>query len=87
MLEMIERALAEDVGEGDATTAATVDAGVRGRATIRQKAPGVISGLDVAEAVFRALDPDVALERLGPEGEWREAGRSCCAPKAPPARC
>jgi nicotinate-nucleotide pyrophosphorylase (carboxylating) len=74
MLDMIDRALAEDVGEGDATTAATVDAGVRGRATIRQKAPGVISGLDVAEAVFRALDPDVVLERLGPEGEWREAG-------------
>jgi nicotinate-nucleotide pyrophosphorylase (carboxylating) len=34
----------------------------------------VISGLDVAEAVFRRLDPDVATERLGPEGEWREGG-------------
>jgi nicotinate-nucleotide pyrophosphorylase (carboxylating) len=28
----------------------------------------------VAEAVFRRLDPDAAIERLGPEGEWREAG-------------
>jgi nicotinate-nucleotide pyrophosphorylase (carboxylating) len=74
MLEMIDRALAEDVGDGDATTAATVDAGVRGRATIRQKAPGVISGLAAAESVFRTLDPEVRLERLGPEGEWREAG-------------
>jgi nicotinate-nucleotide pyrophosphorylase (carboxylating) len=34
----------------------------------------VISGLGVAEAVFRRLDPDAAIERLGPEGEWREAG-------------
>ena len=56
--ELIERALAEDVGDGDATTAATVDADARARATITQKAPGVISGLDVAEAVFRRLDPD-----------------------------
>jgi nicotinate-nucleotide pyrophosphorylase (carboxylating) len=72
--ELIERALAEDVGPGDATTEATVDAAARARATITQKAPGVISGLAVAEAVFRRLDPDAAIERLGPEGEWREAG-------------
>jgi nicotinate-nucleotide pyrophosphorylase (carboxylating) len=74
MLELIDRALAEDVGDGDVTTAATVDASVQGRATITQKAPGVISGLGAAEEVFRRLDPDVALERLGPEGEWRGAG-------------
>jgi nicotinate-nucleotide pyrophosphorylase (carboxylating) len=72
--ELIDRALAEDVGAGDATTEATVDRAARARATITQKAPGVISGLDVAEAVFRRLDPDAVVERLGPEGSWREAG-------------
>jgi nicotinate-nucleotide pyrophosphorylase (carboxylating) len=72
--ELIDRALAEDVGAGDATTEATVDAAARARATITQKQPGVISGLEVAEAVFRRLDPEAAIERLGPEGEWREAG-------------
>jgi nicotinate-nucleotide pyrophosphorylase (carboxylating) len=72
--EIIDRALAEDVGDGDATTLATVPAGARARGTIRQKAPGVISGLAAAEAVFRRLDPDARIERLGPEGEWREAG-------------
>jgi nicotinate-nucleotide pyrophosphorylase (carboxylating) len=73
-LDLIDRALAEDVGPGDATTEATVDPAARARATITQKAPGVISGLAVAEAVFRRLDPDAVIERLGPEGEWREAG-------------
>jgi nicotinate-nucleotide pyrophosphorylase (carboxylating) len=72
--DLIARALAEDVGDGDATTEATVDAHTRARATITQKAPGVISGLDVAEAVFHRLDPDARIERLGPKGEWREAG-------------
>jgi nicotinate-nucleotide pyrophosphorylase (carboxylating) len=72
--DLIERALAEDVGDSDATTEATVPADARARATITQKAPGVISGLDVAEAVFRRLDPEAAIEPLGPEGEWREAG-------------
>jgi nicotinate-nucleotide pyrophosphorylase (carboxylating) len=73
MDDLIDRALAEDVGDGDATTEATVDENARARATITQKAPGVISGLEIAAAVFRRLDPDVELE-LGPVGEWREAG-------------
>jgi nicotinate-nucleotide pyrophosphorylase (carboxylating) len=73
-LELIDRALHEDVGGGDVTSEATIDAAARARATITQKAPGVISGLAVAEAVFRRLDPDATIERLGPEGEWREAG-------------
>jgi nicotinate-nucleotide pyrophosphorylase (carboxylating) len=73
-LALIDRALAEDVGDGDATAQATVDPAARARATITQKAPGVISGVAVAEAVFRRLDPDVAVQRLGPEGEWRQGG-------------
>jgi nicotinate-nucleotide pyrophosphorylase (carboxylating) len=72
--DLVARALAEDVGAGDVTTLATVPESARAVATITQKAPGVVFGLDAAEAVFRALDPDVALTRLGPEGEWRESG-------------
>src|SRR5918994_761616 len=71
-LELIDRALAEDVGGGDVTAEATVPADARAVATITQKASGVISGLAVAEAVFLRLDPEAVAERLGPEGEWRE---------------
>ncbi len=71
---LVDAALAEDVGNGDVTTLATVDAAARARATITQKAPGVVSGLDAAEAVFRRVDPDVRVEALGPEGEWRDGG-------------
>src|SRR4051794_24504103 len=73
-LELIDRALAEDIGDGDATALATVDAPARARATITQKQPGVISGLDIAEAVFRRLDPEAITTRLTEEGEWREHG-------------
>ena len=71
---IVSRALAEDVGDGDVTTAATVPAQTRARAVIRQKAPGVIYGLDVAEQVFRSLDPKASFTREVSEGEWREAG-------------
>ena len=57
--ELVARALAEDVGDGDVTTQATVPADARAVATITQKAAGVVFGLDAAEATFRALDPGV----------------------------
>ncbi|MGH2916108.1 MAG: carboxylating nicotinate-nucleotide diphosphorylase [Solirubrobacteraceae bacterium] len=72
--EAVARALAEDLGDGDVTTAATVSAHARARARITQKQPGVIFGLDAAEAAFRALDPDARFERAVAEGEWRDGG-------------
>jgi nicotinate-nucleotide pyrophosphorylase (carboxylating) len=71
---LVSHALAEDVGPGDVTTGATVAADARARATITQKAPGTIFGLDAAEAVFVQLDPDARCERLVGEGLWREQG-------------
>lgn len=71
---LVRAALDEDLGRGDVTSQATVPEGARGIATITQKAPGVVFGLQAAEAAFRALDPDAAIERLGAEGEWREGG-------------
>lgn len=72
--DVVARALAEDVGAGDVTTAATVPEQARARAIITQKAPGVIYGIDVAVEAFRAIDAEIAAERLVPEGEWREDG-------------
>jgi nicotinate-nucleotide pyrophosphorylase (carboxylating) len=72
--EIVRAALAEDVGSGDATTLATVDPAARARATITQKAPGVVFGFDAAEATFTALDAALAVERLSPEGVWQEPG-------------
>jgi nicotinate-nucleotide pyrophosphorylase (carboxylating) len=72
--ELVEGALAEDVGEGDLTTAAVVPEGARARARIEQKAPGVVAGLAVAEAVFERLGPELRFERRVDEGEWREGG-------------
>jgi nicotinate-nucleotide pyrophosphorylase (carboxylating) len=70
----VARALAEDVGSGDVTTAATVPPGARARATVVQKAPGVIYGIEAAVLSFALLDPEVAVESAAAEGEWRAAG-------------
>jgi nicotinate-nucleotide pyrophosphorylase (carboxylating) len=72
--DVVTRALAEDVGAGDVTTQATVPPGAQAVATITQKAPGVVFGLDVAEATFRQADEKLQIERLCPEGAWQEPG-------------
>jgi nicotinate-nucleotide pyrophosphorylase (carboxylating) len=74
MSDLIERALAEDLGDGDLTTRAVVPDGARGRAVIRQKQPGVVAGLGVARTVFERVDPELAFVAHCPEGKWREAG-------------
>src|SRR5689334_6421574 len=74
MHDLIDRALAEDVGSGDVTTATLVPAEATGRATLTQKAPGVIAGLAVAEAVFKRVDPELRWRSHAEEGVWREGG-------------
>jgi nicotinate-nucleotide pyrophosphorylase (carboxylating) len=72
--ELVARSLAEDVGGGDVTSLATVPDGTRAVATVTQKEPGVIYGLDVAREVFRQCDDGVEFEPLAPEGRWRDGG-------------
>ncbi|HEU5252263.1 MAG TPA: carboxylating nicotinate-nucleotide diphosphorylase [Solirubrobacterales bacterium] len=69
--ELVGRALAEDLGEGDVTSEATVPEDARGRARIVQKQPGVVYGLAVvAEAMRQCGVEDV--DNLVVEGQWRE---------------
>jgi nicotinate-nucleotide pyrophosphorylase (carboxylating) len=65
---VVQRALAEDVGTGDLTTNAIVPIDQRWRARLLLEQPGVVAGVPVAEAVFRALDPGVQVRALVPEG-------------------
>lgn len=74
MEELIDRTLAEDLGSGDVTTAFVVPDGAQAFAGIEQKAPGVLAGLDVAQAVFERLDPALRWRPSAREGEWRDGG-------------
>jgi nicotinate-nucleotide pyrophosphorylase (carboxylating) len=57
----VRAALEEDLGTaGDITTDAIIAADAQSAAEIVARKAGVIAGLDVAEAAFRALDGDVA---------------------------
>ncbi len=69
--ELVRRALAEDLGDGDITSEATVPAEARARARIVQKESGVVYGLAVVAEVMRQCETD-DLDNLVVEGQWRE---------------
>ena len=83
--ELIARALAEDLGAGDVTSDAVVPADVTGKATITQKQPGVLTGLEIAAEVFRRTGAG-ELEPLAREREWRDDVPSAVARIEGPAR-
>ncbi len=67
--------LAEDMGlSGDITAAAVIPADARFTGVMDSRDPIVVAGLPIAEAFFRALDPDVRIEVLVAEGNSVAAG-------------
>lgn len=61
--------LAEDMGPGgDITSAAVIPASARFVGTMASRDAITVAGLPVAEAFFRRLDPEVAIERLVEDG-------------------
>ncbi|HSB61324.1 MAG TPA: carboxylating nicotinate-nucleotide diphosphorylase [Vicinamibacteria bacterium] len=66
--ELVRRALEEDVGGRDLTSVATVPEERAARGVFLAKQELVVSGLDVAAEVFRAVDERLAFEPLVAEG-------------------
>ena len=76
--ELIARALAEDIGHGDITTAATVTGARHGRALITVKWPRVVfCGGPLLEAVFRLTGAEPKIISLAAEGA--DLARGACA--------
>ncbi len=71
---LIELAIDEDIGPGDATSDSTLDASSVLYGRIVAKAAGVIAGLPVAEAVFKQVDPTIKLVTHVSEGQPVVAG-------------
>ncbi|MBL7209097.1 MAG: carboxylating nicotinate-nucleotide diphosphorylase [Dehalococcoidia bacterium] len=66
--QVIDRALAEDLGRGDVTTEALVPDDQQGKASITAKAKGIIAGTEVARQVFLKVDPQLKVDILVKDG-------------------
>lgn len=67
--EAVRRALAEDLGWGDVTTEATVQASLPAEGIILAKSRCVVAGLDVAAETFRQLDPAATVTPHARDGD------------------
>lgn len=72
--ELIRKALAEDVGMGDVTTAAALRGDETGLARATAKGALVVAGIEVFGEVFRMLDPALTVSTCRRDGEKAEAG-------------
>jgi nicotinate-nucleotide pyrophosphorylase (carboxylating) len=66
--EIIDRALAEDLGKGDVTTEALISGCRQGTAFMVAKKEGVLAGINVAKQVFHRIDPELKVEILLEDG-------------------
>ncbi|HEY3414517.1 MAG TPA: carboxylating nicotinate-nucleotide diphosphorylase [Armatimonadota bacterium] len=66
---LVALALAEDVGHGDATSLATISADATATGRIVARSPLVVSGIEAAEAVFKAVDPECVFTVMAGDGQ------------------
>ncbi len=66
--EIIDRALAEDLGKGDVTTEALIPGDRQGMGFIVAKKAGILAGINVAKQVFHRADPELKVEVLLEDG-------------------
>lgn len=64
----IVNALAEDVGDGDHTSLATIPAGTQGKAKLLVKDTGILAGVELALEIFKQVDPDLKVNVLLHDG-------------------
>ena len=66
---LIKNALAEDIGDGDHSTLSCIDKNAKGKAVLKIKQEGILAGVNVAEKIFRYMQPDIVFNKFKDDGE------------------
>lgn len=75
LIAFIKNALHEDIREGDHTSNSTVPENAQGKARLLVKDKGIVAGVELAELIFKTVDPDLKVEVLIKDGEPIEYGQ------------
>lgn len=67
--EFIAAALQEDIREGDHSTLACIAADATGKAVLKIKEDGIIAGIELAQQIFRYLEPGVQFTLYKKDGD------------------
>ncbi|MBN2245361.1 MAG: carboxylating nicotinate-nucleotide diphosphorylase [Candidatus Aminicenantes bacterium] len=72
---LIDMALREDMPNGDITSESVISDVSTSKAVILAKEDGVLAGIDIAETVFRTIDPSLNFHKLKNDGNMISAGQ------------
>lgn len=72
--EIVRMALAEDLGDGDHTSLATVPADAMGEAILYAKEEGILAGVEVASEVFKQFDSEISIDIFIKDGSKLKPG-------------
>ena len=75
ILEIVDNALREDLGDGDHTSLSTVPENAQGKARLLVKDDGILAGVELAQTIFHRVDPNLQIEVLIEDGTYVEKGQ------------
>ncbi|HET9570953.1 MAG TPA: carboxylating nicotinate-nucleotide diphosphorylase [Bacteroidales bacterium] len=74
LIPFLQRAFAEDIGDGDHTTLSSIPANARGKSRLIIKEAGVVAGVEVAKEVFHYFDPELQVTQFITDGSEVKPG-------------
>ncbi len=66
---LLREALNEDIGDGDHSTLSCISADKKGKAILKIKQDGILAGIDVAETIFKTVEPETIFTAYKEDGE------------------
>ncbi len=74
--QLIKNALAEDIGDGDHSTLSSINGDAQGKAVLKIKEDGVLAGVEVAEKIFRFMQPGIIFTAFKKDGDKMKYGET-----------
>ncbi len=71
---LLKNALEEDIGDGDHSTLSCIDAFAKGKAILKIKGEGILAGIEVAETIFKYVEPAVIFISKKKDGDKMQSG-------------
>ena len=71
---LIKNALQEDIGDGDHSTLSAIPAETNGKAILKIKEDGILAGMEVAEYIFRYMEPGIVFAAHKKDGDVMNKG-------------
>ena len=72
--KLIKNALEEDIGEGDHSTLSSIEPETDGKAVLKIKQDGILAGMQVAEKIFRCIEPGIVFNAMKKDGDIMRCG-------------